>query len=138
MSRLKIEEFQKRLHGLALGHGTHKDNIESIRSNGLVRDYNYACVGEGWEIHGENHANVLIIGSSVASRTYPDPEGQWGEGIVHMREAVAAKGLEATLDELERCLNGDGWLEDFGDDVSDPHAYNLVIIGPVSPNDIIA
>ena len=132
MTRPKIAEFQARLRGLTLGHGTHKDFVPSIMENGLTNAYNYACVGDGWEMHDENHVNIRFSADAVADRTYPDPEGKWGEHYngYHMSTVVAKFGLEGALDELERCFNGEGWLEDFGDPI-DPRNYNLVIIGPV-------
>jgi len=80
-----------------------------------------------------HHANVQFSADAVASRTYPDPEGQWGEHFDgYSMEALVEKlgSLDAALDELERCLNGGGWIEEFGD-LTDPRNYNLVIVGPV-------
>ena len=133
MERKKIAEFQKRLAGLTLGHGTHRNFVASIQENGLTGEYNYACAGEGWDMHDENHANVQFSADAVADRTYPDPEGQWGEPFsgYSMASVVEKYGMEGVLDELERCLNGEGWLEYFGDNAADPRNYNLVVIGPV-------
>jgi len=47
MNREKIAEFQGRLKGLVLGHGTHKDRVASIMDHGLTEPYNYACVDKG-------------------------------------------------------------------------------------------
>jgi hypothetical protein len=76
--RPNIEKFQKNLAGLTLGHGTRISAVESICKHGLTGAYNYACVGEGWEMHEGEHANVQIRADDVAHRTYPDPECQWG------------------------------------------------------------
>ncbi len=133
MPREKIAEFQSRLAGLTLGHGTHEDQVASILEKGLTGSYNYACVDEGWEMHEGHHVNLLIDASVVADRTYPDPEGQWGEHFdgYSMEMLVEKLGsLDAALDELERCMRGEGWIEDF-EDVLDPKNYNLVIVGAV-------
>lgn len=138
--RPKIAEFQNRLRGLTLGHGTHRDAVASIHEKGLTEPYNYACVDQGWEMHGRDHANVQFRADVVADRTYPDPEGQWGSHNhtgYSMRTLVEEYGsLDLVLDELERCLNGDGWLEDFEDPL-DPSNYNLVVVGPVPPDAIL-
>ena len=136
MFRPKIAEFQSRLKGCILGHGTHRDHVPKILEQGLTEEYNYACIEQGWEMHGEHHANVQFPAESLVDRIYPDPEGQWGDGIISMKQAADERGLEAVLDELESCFNGKGWMEDFGDDVTDPANYNLVIVGPV-PADLI-
>jgi hypothetical protein len=141
MNRPKIAEFQSRLAGLILGHGTSKDAVESIMEKGLTEPYNYACVEQGWEMHAENHVNVQFRADAVADRTYPDPEGQWGSHNhtgYSLRTLVEELGsLDAALDELERCFNGEGWLEDFGSDPLDPTNYNLVVVGPVPPDAMI-
>ena len=129
MVRHNIERFQKNLINLVLGHGTKAGLVPAIFREGLVNDYNYACVGEGWEMSEDDHANVRIAGYSVASRTYPDPEGQWGDEVYSMADLVGRVGLEAALDQLEDCLSGKGWCEEF--DVADPAQWNLVIVGPV-------
>jgi hypothetical protein len=132
--RPKIAEFQARLKGLILGHGTVWANVPSIVEKGLTNDYNYCCVLEGWPMEKE-YWDVLISADVVADRTYPDPEGQWGDNIYSMSDAVEKQGLEAVLDELERCL-GTSMMLDFGD-ATDPNNWNLVIVGPVPPEAIL-
>jgi hypothetical protein len=139
MERPKIAEFQSRLKGLVLGHGTHQDREDSIRVFGLTQQYNYACVEEGWS-NGLQDTNIQFLADSVADRTYPDPEGQWGEqgtAVYTLEKLVESVGLEGALDLLEKCFSGQGFLEDFGGDVLDPNNYNLVVIGPVPPSAII-
>lgn len=139
--RKKIAEFQSRLAGLTLGHGTHKDFVASIMEEGLKEPFNYVCVDQGWEMHGEDHANVQFRANAVADRTYPDPEGQWGShnhaGYSLRTLAEELGSLDAALDELERCFNGEGWLEDFGEDPLDPRNYNLVVVGPIPADAIV-
>jgi hypothetical protein len=137
MFRPKIAEFQSRLKGLVLGHGTRQEREDFKRQFGLIQEYNYACVGEGW-IDDNHHVNIQFRADDVMDRTYPDPEGQWGNTVMFsMQKLVESVGLEAALDELERCLSGQGFLEDFGKDPLDPTNYNLVILGPVPPSAII-
>jgi len=136
--RPNIEKFQKNLAGLVLGHGTRGSLLRKIREEGLTNEYNYACVGEGWEME-DDPVNVTFRADDVLDRTYPDPEGQWGEHFDgYSMEKLVEKlgGLDAALDELERCFAGEGWIEDF-DDRLNPRNYNLVVVGPVPPSAII-
>ena len=131
--RPKIAEFQRRLKGRLLAHGTHRDLLPGIRARGLHNAYNYSCIDKGWEMHDEDSVDVYFSATAVADRTYPDPEGQWGSNNYSMQETVDRLGLDAVLDELEDCFSGKGWMEDFGEDVLDPANYNLVTIGPIGP-----
>jgi len=135
-TRPSIAKFQARLAGLTLGHGTKLELVPSIVKYGLIWPYNYACVDNGWEMH-DPHVNVMFKADSVAHRTYPDPEGQWGDfPIYNMGSYVNKLGLEAVLDELERCL-AEGRMADMWPDVTDPGNYNLVIVGVVPAEAIL-
>ena len=130
--RSKIHEFQERLRGLTLSHGTKPEYVQKILLEGLTGEYVYSCVDEGWPMHDPT-AFIVFPGEAVWDRTYPDPEGQWGwMGENHsMAKYVQEHGLEETLDELERYFNN---VTDGGfDDMTDPYNYNLVTIGSVGP-----
>ena len=138
MNRPNIAEFQARLKGLVLGHGTNKRFVSDILSRGLVGDYVYSCVEEGWEMHDEEHVNIQFSADCVADRTYPDPEGQWGEAFAgySMEKIVEKKGLDAVLDELEECFAGNKF-DDEWEDLLDPRNFNLVTIGSVPADAIL-
>lgn len=138
MKRPKIAEFQSRLRGLILGHATRGESISQILERGLTQPYNYACVEEGW-VNDELTHNVQFRADDVASRTYPDPEGQWGDhGRVSpysLAGLVDLIGMEAVLDELEQHFDGE--LRNDWSDPTDPKHYNLVVVGVVPPEAII-
>ena len=133
VNRSKTLEFQSRLIGLKLSHGTRPESTTSILRDGLVGEYVYACIDEGWEMH-EQTSYIEFLADSLIDRIFPDPEGQWGWfGEGHsMKKYVDEHGMEATLDELERCFNEE--MEGGFEDVTDPRNYNLVIVGPVEPS----
>jgi hypothetical protein len=141
MERPNIAKFQERLRGLSLGHGTVPKHVESIRANGLTNEFNYCCVGIGWEFDQECSMNVSFPADPFIDMVYIDPEAHWGPdeySSLGFGGAVKKYGYEAVLDMLEDCLAGRAWMDDYGEDKFDPRQYNLIVAGKIPPEAIIS